>query len=43
VIEELLLTNSPEGEQEFEHIQEFLVSAGYRSELIPAVNEVLEN
>ncbi|WP_232688940.1 hypothetical protein [Halobacterium zhouii] len=43
VIEELLLTISPEGEQEFEHIQEFLVSAGYRSELIPAVNEVLEN
>jgi len=43
VIEELLLTNSPEGEQEFEHIQEFLVSAGYRSELIPAVNEVLEH
>jgi len=43
VIEELLLTNSPEGEQEFEHIQEFLVSAGYRSELIPAVNEILEN
>ncbi|MCU4718053.1 hypothetical protein [Halapricum hydrolyticum] len=43
VIEELLLTNSPDGEQEFEHIQELLVSAGYRSELIPAVNEVLEN
>ena len=43
VTEELLLTSPPEGEQEFEHIQEFLVSAGYRSELIPAVNEVLEN
>jgi hypothetical protein len=42
VIEELLLTNSPEGKQEFEHIQEFLASAGYRSELIPAVDEVLE-
>ncbi|MFB6197664.1 MAG: hypothetical protein ABEI52_05265 [Halobacteriaceae archaeon] len=42
VIEELLLTNPLGGEQEFEHIQEFLASAGYRSELIPAVDEVLE-
>ena len=42
VIEELLLTNSLEGEQEYEHIQEFLASAGYQSELVPAVDEVLE-
>lgn len=42
VIEELLLANSPEGEQVVEHIQEFLECAGYRSESIPAVDEVLE-
>ncbi|WP_251344658.1 hypothetical protein [Haloplanus halophilus] len=42
VIEELLLENPPEGEQEYEHIQEFLSSAGYQSELIPAVEEILE-
>jgi len=41
VIEELLLSNSPEGEQEYEHIQEFLTSAGYQSELIPSVDEAL--
>ncbi|MGQ4557285.1 hypothetical protein, partial [Halobellus sp. GM3] len=41
VIEELLLSNSPEGEQEYEHIQEFLTSAGYQSELVPSVDEVL--
>lgn len=41
VIEELLLTNSSEGEQEYEHIQEFLASAGYQPELVPAVDEVL--
>ncbi|MFC7216203.1 hypothetical protein ACFQO4_19250 [Saliphagus sp. GCM10025334] len=42
VIEELLLTNLPEREQEFEYIQEFLATTGYWSELIPAVDEVLE-
>jgi len=41
VIEELLLTNSPEGEQEYEHIKELLVSAGYQAESVPAVDEVL--
>ena len=41
MIEELLLSNSPEGEQEYEHIQEFLTSAGYQSELIPSVDEAL--
>ncbi|WP_231587976.1 hypothetical protein [Halostagnicola sp. A56] len=41
VIEELLLTNSLEEEQEYEHIQEFLTSAGYQSELVPSVDEVL--
>nr|WP_176705304.1 hypothetical protein [Halobacterium sp. GN101] len=42
VIEELLLENSPEGEQEYEHIQKFLTSAGYQSESIPAADDVLE-
>jgi len=41
VIEELLLSNSPEGEKAYEHIQEFLTSAGYQSELVPSVDEVL--